>query len=235
MKYLHIIAEGQSEEEFVRKVLTPHLADYNVFVACQRVHTGGNKTHPIKGGLGKVPKYRPIQRALDRWIEADKGREEVYYSTMLDLYAFPKDSESPYSDDIQSIQDKYKRVQKLEVAMFDKHDFPRFIPYIQLHEFETLLLVDLDRLKVMYPDRKTHIDRLKKEIKDKNVELINETKENAPSKRIIAAIPDHEGQKSTVGSIVAQDIGIQMLKEKCQHFNEWVTRLENLDNENEGK
>lgn len=230
MKHLHVIAEGHSEEEFVRKVLTPHLANYNVFVACQRVHTGGSKTHPIKGGLGKVPKYQPIKRALERWIEADRNRKDVYYSTMLDLYAFPKDSESPYTKTIRSIQDKYAKVQKLEEAMFDTHECPRFIPYVQLHEFETLLLVDLDRLKVMYPNRKTSIDHLKKKINNENVELINEGKETAPSKRIIAAIPDHKGQKSTVGPIIAHDIGIEMLKKNCQHFYEWVTKLEKLDN-----
>ena len=112
--------------------------------------------------------------------------------------------------------------------MFDKHGYSQFIPYVQLHEFETLLLVDIDKLKVMYPDRKTYIDRLKKEIRNENVELINDGTETAPSKRIIAAIPDHEGQKSTVGSIVTQDIGIDLLKKNCQHFNEWVTKLEEL-------
>ncbi len=229
MKYLHIIAEGSSEEEFVNKVLAPHLANFSVFVSCQRVHTGGNRINPIKGGLGKIPRYRPVTRALERWIQDDRNREDVYYSTMLDLYAFPKDAESPYSEKIQSIQDKYLKVQELEKAMFEKHEHSRFIPYIQLHEFETLLLVDLDKLKVMYPDRKPYVDKLKNEIANNNVELINDGIKTAPSKKIIAAIPDHEGQKSTVGSIVVQDIGIEMLKQKCRHFNEWVTKLEKLD------
>ncbi len=228
MKYLHIIAEGNSEEEFIRKVLGQHLARFGVYVYCQRVHTGGNKTHPVKGGLGRIPKYRPVIRALERWIDADRNREQVYYSTMLDLYAFPKDAESPYSEAIQSIEDKYKRVRELEKAMLEKHGHPKLIPYVQLHEFETLLLVDLDRLKVMYPDCKKPIDKLKNETAGKNVELINEGLTTAPSKRIIAAVPQYEVQKSTVGPIVAQDIGIDLLKQKCPHFNEWVTKLEKL-------
>ena len=100
MKDLHIIAEGKTEEGFVRKVLTPHLAGFGVYVACQCVHTGGTKTHPIKGGLGKIPKYMPISRTLERWVKDNRNREGVYYSTMLDLYAFPKDSESPYTEEI---------------------------------------------------------------------------------------------------------------------------------------
>ncbi|MCG8388858.1 MAG: DUF4276 family protein [Cytophagales bacterium] len=228
MKHLHIIAEGQTEEEFVRKVLTPHLAGFGVYVVCQRVHTGGTKTHPIKGGLGRVPKYRPISRALERWVEADRNREDVYYSTMLDLYAFPKDSESPYTEEIRSVQDEYVKIERLEAAMSEKHQNPRFIPYVQLHEFETLMLADLDRLKIMYPDRKTYIDRLKREIGDANIELINGGQNTAPSKRIIVATPDYEDQKSSVGPIVVEDIGIHTIKEKCRHFDEWVTRLEEL-------
>lgn len=228
MKYLHIIAEGKTEEEFVRKVLTPHLAGFGVYVACQRVHTGGKKTQPIKGGLGRVPKYWPISRTLERWVEADRNREGVCYSTMLDLYAFPKDSESPYTEEIRSIQDEYVKIEHLEAAMFEKHQTPKFIPYVQLHEFETLILANLNHLKIMYPDRKNHIDRLKKEIGETNIELINGGQKTAPSKRIILTTPDYEGQKSSVGPIVVESIGICTLKRKCRHFNEWVTRLEAL-------
>lgn len=228
MKHLHIIAEGKTEEGFVSKVLKPHLAGFGVYVACQLVHTGGTKTHPIKGGLGRVPKYKHISRTLERWVKADGNREGVCYSTMLDLYAFPKDTESPYTEEIRSIQDEYVKIQRLEAAMLEKHQNPGFIPYVQLHEFETLMLANLDHLKVMYPGRKNNIDRLKKEIGEANIELINGDQRTAPSKRIIVATPDYEYQKSVVGPIVAEDIGICVLKRKCRHFNEWVTRLEAL-------
>ena len=70
---------------------------------------------------------------------------------------------------------------------------------------------------------------MKNEIGSTNVELINDRKEKAPSKRIIVAIPEHEGQKDTVGPIVAQDIGLEKLKKSCIHFNEWITKLEKLN------
>lgn len=231
MIHLHVIAEGKSEEEFVRKVLAPHLAHFEIFVQCQQVHTGGNKTHPIKGGLGRVPRYKPIARALERWIESDRERTDVYYSTMLDLYAFPKDTESPFTEGIRDIADKYAQIDALESAMFNKHGCPRFIPYVQLHEFETLLLVNLDQLKVMYPDRSTQINRLKRDLGELNIELVNDGATTAPSKRIINAVPDHEGQKSTVGPMVAEDIGIQAIRQRCRHFNDWLTKLENLNSD----
>ncbi|TVQ81851.1 MAG: DUF4276 family protein [Flavobacteriales bacterium] len=228
MKFLNIIAEGKTEEEFVRKTLTPYLANFEVFVSCQRVHTGGTKLHPIKGGLGRIPKYRPVIRALERWRETEKNRNNVFYSTMLDLYAFPKDEESPYSQRIQNIPDKYQRIEELENAMAQLHNCPTFIPYVQLHEFETLLLVDVSKLSVVFPEHQNSIEKFKVQMNGKNVELINDRPELSPSNRITSYIPEYQSQKSTIGPMIAEDIGIQNLKMKCQHFNQWITKLENL-------
>ncbi len=54
-------------------------------------------------------------------------------------------------------------------------------------------------------------------------ELINNSPETAPSKRLIAAIPDYN--KVVVGICVAMDIGLEKIREKCPLFNEWVERL----------
>ena len=54
-------------------------------------------------------------------------------------------------------------------------------------------------------------------------ELINNSPEAAPSKRLIAAIPDYN--KVVVGICVAMDIGLEKIREKCPLFNEWVERL----------
>lgn len=228
MIYLNIVAEGPTEEGFIKDVLTPHLAQFEVYVSCQLTHTGGTKTHPTKGGVGTIPKYKTIRKALERWIEADKERADVYYTTMVDLYAFPKDKGSPYTQEIQSEEDKYRRVDKLEKAMEEDLEHDRFIAYVQLHEFETLVLVNPDPLKSLFPKHKTHVDRLKKEVTGQNVELINDSKENAPSKRIIRHISAYENQKVTIGSMVAHDIGLPVLRKHCWHFDQWLTRLEDL-------
>lgn len=162
------------------------MANFEVFVSCQRVHTGGTKQHPIKGGLGRVPKYRPVIRALERWREAEKSRKDVYYSTMLDLYAFPKDEESPYSERIQSISDKYKRVEELEKAMAKIHNCQTFIPYVQLYEFETLILVDVSKLMIIFPEHKNSVEKFKVQMDGKNVELINDRPVFSPSNQIIS-------------------------------------------------
>ncbi|MDI9552279.1 MAG: DUF4276 family protein, partial [Bacteroidota bacterium] len=116
----------------------------------------------------------------------------------------------------------------LESSISQDINHPRFIPYVQLHEFEAFLLVNPDRLILMYPDQQSGINRLKHDIGVMDPEKINESEHSAPSKRIIKYLPDYEGQKAQVGPLVAGDIGLSELRRKCPHFNDWITKLENI-------
>lgn len=232
MIHLNIVVEGQTEEAFVKDVLSPHLAKHNVAVYCQLTHTGGTKTHPVKGGVGKTPKYQTIKRALERWMRSDRYRKDVYYTTFIDLYAFPKDDNSPYSESIQNDNDKYRKIERLEKAIEEDIDNDRFIGYVQLHEFETFLLIKPELLSEMFPKNKKEAINIKEEVKDfSNVELINDTETGAPSKRIIKHIPQYDKLKRTVGPLVAEETGLPKLRDNCKHFDEWLSRLENLSQE----
>lgn len=61
-----------------------------------------------------------------------------------------------------------------------------------------------------------------------NIELINDGPTTAPSKRIIAEFPDYERSKVAVGTQVAELIGLARIRQKCQHFDGWVAKLERL-------
>jgi hypothetical protein len=61
---------------------------------------------------------------------------------MVDLYSYPKNV--PGYEEIQSL-DAYERVMGLEESLAADIASQRFVPYIQLHEFETLLYADLSR------------------------------------------------------------------------------------------
>jgi hypothetical protein len=163
-----------------------------------------------------------------RWIESDRNRPNTFYTSFIDLYAFPKDDKSPYASKIQQMKDPYKKIEALEAAISIDIDHINFIPYVQLHEFETLLLVNPDRLLEMYPDATANVRKLKTNIGNTNPEEINESIQTAPSKRIIRFLPDYEGQKAQVGPLVAEDIGITQLRKKCPHFDAWISKLENL-------
>ena len=229
MKHLNFIVEGSSEEAFVNEVLEPHFRSINVYVSARKIRTGWDRLNnkPAKGGLLKYIQFR---NDVLRWIQSDRANPIFWYTSMIDLYAFPKDDLSPYSDAIKSINDPYQKIDALESAIAQNIDHPRFIPYVQLHEFEAFLLVNPDRLILMYPDQQSGINRLKRNIGNKDPEKINESEHSAPSKRIIKYLPDYENQKAQVGPLVAEDIGLSELRRKCPHFNAWITRLEELGN-----
>lgn len=220
--------EGSTEERFVNAVLKPHFAALHIYVYARRIQTGWsgtNRSQPAKGGLLKYGKFKSD---LLNWVHSDRGRQGVYYSSFIDLYAFPKGSDSPYTPNIQKISDPYQKIKQLEEAIFRNILIPNFIPYVQLHEFEAFLLVNPAQLKLYYPDQEMAINRLVKEIQGLEPERINESPQSAPSKRIIQYLPAYEGQKAQVGPSIAELIGLDTLRQACPHFDEWMKRLEAL-------
>lgn len=100
----------------------------------------------------------------------------------------------------------------------------RFIPYIEMHEFEALLFSNADILA-----EKTEIDVTKiTNILDKysNPEEINDDPAKAPSKQLEALTNGY--RKVASGKTISAVIGIQTIRKKCPHFNNWLTRLESL-------
>ena len=57
-------------------------------------------------------------------------------------------------------------------------------------------------------------------------EDINDNPETVPSKRIFKLFPEYD--KVADGPIIAQRIGMEVLRDECPHFNDWVTFIENL-------
>ena len=150
-------------------------------------------------------------------------------STMFDLYAL--DHAFPAFCQAAQLTDPYAKVELLERAF--KEDIVddnhwRFVPHIQLHEYETILYSDLDRLREWYsPQYGEEIDELRGSVAAfRSPEEIDDDPQTAPSRRIIQAAPRYEQEKKVVGPAVAQRIGLGSIREKCQHFSEWVRRLE---------
>ncbi len=227
MKYVNIVVEGDTEETFVSDVMIPYFAPLNIYLSARKITTGWDKINnkKAKGGIQNFIKFR---NEVLNWIESDRGRADTFYTSFVDLYAFPKDKFSPYTPQIQNLTDPYQKIQALEAAIAQEIGDPKFIPYVQLHEFETFILADPNRLIVMYPDGHRGIKGLKADIGDSSPEEVNETFETAPSKRIIKFFPAYEAEKSQVGPMVAEDIGMAKLRAKCPHFDEWLTKLETI-------
>ncbi|MGL4943460.1 MAG: DUF4276 family protein [Thermoguttaceae bacterium] len=222
MIHLHITAEGQTEQNFANKVLAEHLAQFQVVADARSVLTSKDKRAGCvyRGGLLD---YQRAKQDILTWMKHD-NRPECRFTTMFDLYALPDDF--PGFADAARQRNPYDRVRILEEAFAKDINDPRFIPYIQLHEFEALILAAPQHLDWEYIDHATPIANLIRIVGDQNPELINDGAATAPSKRILKEIPEYS--KATAGVAVAQHIGLATLRKQCQHFCDWLSLLEQL-------
>ncbi len=224
MRRLHITAEGRTEEAFVNMSLKPHLAQFGVFADVRCVLTSRKRHKEFRGGMTS---YIKAKNDMVRWLQEESHNKDVAFTTMFDYYALPEDFPG-YAEALKQ-QDPYQKIATIEQAFMEDINDRRFIPYIQLHEFETLLFVDPQKFEIEYFDKPEGIATLCsiKEHYD-NPELINQGKETAPSKRIISVYSDYADNKPAIGSMIAHEIGIEALRKGCAHFNEWLTKLEQL-------
>lgn len=219
---LHVTAEGQTEQFFVKDILVSRLAVFNVFADARCVLTSKDKrsARKYRGGLLS---YEKAKRDIQAWLKED-NHAKCRFTTMFDLYALPDDF--PGYAESKKKTDPYERVRVLEDAMSRDINDNRFIPYIQLHEYETLILADPKALDWEYLEHDKPIRNLIAMVGTQNPELINDGAETAPSKRILNEIPEYD--KVTAGVAVAGKIGLEKLRAKCIHFNGWLTCLEKL-------
>ncbi|HBK62014.1 MAG TPA: hypothetical protein DD000_00410, partial [Cyanobacteria bacterium UBA11166] len=125
--------------------------------------------------------------------------------------------------------DPYQRVEQLEKALFNDIKDSRFIPYIQLHEFEALILSDPSKFYLRFPEYESEIQQLLEICRNfDSPELINDGVTTAPSKRITQVIPVYEGSKTSAAPLIANKIGLRKIRERCPHFDKWISQLETL-------
>ncbi|MCL2124304.1 MAG: DUF4276 family protein [Desulfovibrionaceae bacterium] len=218
---LHIITEGPTEKSFANNVLKPYLANFSVFVDSRCILTSKDK-RTSKKYSGGLPSYAKAKNDIMAWLKED-AHTECRFTTMFDLYALPNNFPG-YKEAKEVVP--YERVRILEERMAQSINDRRFIPYIQLHEFEALILAAPQNLALEYLDREAAISKLVAMVGDKNPEEVNDDPKNAPSKRILREIPEY--RKTTAGVSVVAKTGLPTLRTKCRHFNDWLTRLEQL-------
>jgi len=217
---LYITVEGQAEKAFADAALTRHLANYSIEVKPRVVLT--NRKLGKRGGILDFAK---IQGDLTRLMHQDR-QPEARFTTMIDFYALPP--EFPGWAAAHQRNSPEERVAVLERALHAEFGDDRFHPYIQLHEFEALLYCDLGELQRRLAHSEQGIAALQREVRHLQPEEINEGAHTAPSKRIIHHLPVYERSKVRVGAPAAAAIGLPALRSKCPHFNDWLTRLEQL-------
>jgi hypothetical protein len=148
---------------------------------------------------------------------------------MFDLYGLPSDfpGKNSYT---RNPADPTPYVEALENSFGSDIGCPQFVPYLQLHEYETLLFTDPRAFEIAFEDCQSEIVELNNVASSApSIEHIDDGKETAPSKRIISIIPEYEGRKVSAGPDIAEYIGLPAVRSKCPHFDSWLTRLEELE------
>lgn len=225
MPRLYLFAEGQTEQTFADKVLKPHLAGLGVYL-----HPPVLVAHAKKKGRvhrGGILRYAPVRNDILRFLAQEKG-PEVYFTTMIDLYGIPPDVPG-FAAAAKLSHLPAQRVEALEQALAEDIQDSRFVPYLQLHEYEAYLFSDPSCFAYFYEHHEKQIATLQA-IADgyTTPELIDDGQHSAPSKRIVEQLPDYLDAKPAVGSQVAELIGLDVIRQKCPHFASWLTRLEEL-------
>jgi hypothetical protein len=225
VKTLCVFCEGRTEQGFCQQVLAPHLAGFGfLHVPPIRVAFSRKKRVIHRGGIRS---YKPMR---DDSLNTMKGRpdRDVFFTTMIDLYGLPRGFPGK-NQHARNPANPVPYVQALEREFANDIGHPRFVPHLQLHEYEALLFADPDAFEIAFEDCQAAIAELKAIAASfPTVEHINDGKITAPSKRIISVLPAYEGLKATAGPDIAVVIGLEPLRQKCPHFHAWIGRLEAL-------
>lgn len=223
MKRLLIVVEGDTEKEFIDKVLGPFLnAKGLLSVNCFKIkHT--------KGGLTK---YQHLKTDLINCVY----ESNVLVTTLIDFYALPKDF--PKYEDARKIVNKADRLAFIEKAIVEDletlkgKEFSNLLPYIQLHEFEALVFSSIDAIAALYNRSEAKFNELEQIIAaHPNPEDINDSPLTAPSKRLINDQLIKGYNKVTDGIMIIEEAGIDIILGKCPRFKRWVETLIEKSNE----
>lgn len=214
---INITAEGQTEESFINQILGPHLTTFGKVVHTRRLRT--SKTQ--RGGYTSFPKAKAD---IEQWLKNDPG---AWHTTLLDLYGL-NDKFPGYAAAAHLLP--HAKVAAIEQAFGQQIASPRFLPFIQLHEFESLLFADPSLLEqwlgIDYSLPAQCFTAIYQQYQGQP-ELINDDPRTAPSKRILQLCPGY--RKVVDGLLVLEEIGLPLMRQQCPHFDAWVSQLEQLD------
>ena len=212
MKRLFIVVEGQTEADFVSSVLAPYFLSYGIY------DVNPIKIHTSKTGKGGFVNYIHLKNTVTPLLKSQG--EDVDVTTFVDYFRMPNNT--PQYDKCMLADNAKDRVAELERCISEDFNDRRFLPYIQMHEFEALLFSDNKGLKEYFSEEEA---TLTGEIVDayENPEDINTHPQNAPSKRILSIKKSYN--KPLEGNLIALEIGISTILNRCTRFATWVNRI----------
>jgi len=223
---LIVVVEGQSESGFLKPFLAEHLALRGIDLHVPVIGSGS-----AKGGM----KFRSFTQVCDELHDFLADRRQPYVTTFLDYYGLPTGTRLGW--DFIGPTKASHGVAGIEARLADGvrsaagRLAERFIPYVQLHEFEALYYADPPLLARVLEASEAVAERFAQERHDAGgCEQINDSQHTAPSKRIERLCPQYIKGRSTRAH--APRLGAQLdlttVRAACPRFAAWLTRLESL-------
>ena len=198
---LGIVAEGQTEVEFVGKVLAESLRQAGVEPTAI----------PLRGNVS-------VQTLSNKLHSAFWSFDAV--TSLVDYYGFRGKGE----DTVVALE---KRIgEQVRSRIGRDGTAPRLFPYVQKHEFEALLFADAAAFSVIDAPPEAIAELRTVRSGFATPEDIDDDPATAPSKRIAAIVPRYH--KVRDGADVAAAVGLSAMRAACPRFNAWLTRLETL-------
>jgi Domain of unknown function (DUF4276) len=218
-----VVAEGQTEETFVRELLAPALAPLEIFLSPRLVPTG---PHARGGALNEQRVLRYLRNTL-------RERGDTFITTFFDLYGLPTDfpgvrQSAAFVDPLQKATHIEAALAMAAVQAADCRP-ERFLPHVQPYEFEALLFADTDRLIGLDDRWRAAAAPLRAaRAAAATPEHVNDGPQTHPSARLRAQLREPRFDKVLHGTAAARSIGLARLRDECRHFDAWLRRIEGL-------
>lgn len=220
MTRVQVIVEGQSEESFVKEILAPTLWPSEIYLFPVLLGVPGHK--------GGRPNYARVKKDVVLQLKQDR---EAYCSTMFDFYGlgsgFPG---TPLPPNLGNVEKVIRIEQAVKQALInelpDLRPDARFLPYLQLHEYEGLLFSDPPAFAAGIKQQHLRVQFETIRNAFATPEDINDNPNTAPSKRVLGAYPAY--RKVLDGTLAAKAVGIDRMRQECPHFRAWLEQLEAL-------
>jgi hypothetical protein len=161
-----------------------------------------------------------------------QGDSTAYCTTLFDFYGLPSDF--PGREKAQTMTNIEEKAQCVTQYLVDAlrenkisaDSLRRFIPYVQMYEFEGLLFSDCHSLASAIDQQSlaTKFQAIREGFS--TPEDINNSKINAPSKRILKIYRSYN--KPIHGSLAIIEIGLDTIRRECKLFDRWLQQLEAL-------
>ena len=179
---------------------------------------------------GGVTKYSISQKQILNTIKSDRF---CFCTTMVDYYGMPSDwpgrkdadRRGAYLDKASTVENEL--LKDIVAQIGDSWNPAQFIQYVQMLDFEALLFSDISVLTESNPGLSDHLEHILRSFSCP--EEINDDYNTCPSRRIKQHLENYV--KTVDGIIVARKIGLMKMRQECPHFNKWIKKLEDTDNQ----